>query len=84
MSKHPVRRHRPPPAVMWQCTALPLWVRVGLYAQGHHGTYHRPGHLRALLGTDAPALSRAIARAKREGLVTHDSSARKLWTLVRP
>lgn len=71
-----------PPTVMWRCTALPLWARVALYAHAHHGAYLAPGALAHAL-TAAPAqVSRAIATAKRQGLLTHDSTARALYTLV--
>ena len=85
MSKHRRAQGRPAPTAMWQCQALPLWVRVGLYAQAHHGVDLAPGELRRALDPHVarPALSRAISRAVAEGLVAHDSTARCLWSLVR-
>lgn len=67
---------------MWACTALPLWARVGLYAQQVHGTYLPPGTLATTLGTSPDVLTNAIARAKHEGVLTHDSTARRLYSTV--
>lgn len=82
MSKH--RRPRPAPPAMWACTALPLWARVGLYAQQVHGNYLPPGELATVLFTTPGALSNAIAKAKHEGVLTHDSTARRLHSTVKP
>lgn len=75
--------HRDSTLHAWQCTALPLWVRVSLYAQHRHGVRHCPGELRLVLGiTDPNDLSRAIRRGIRAGLLAHDSTARNLYTLL--
>ena len=89
MSKQPAaaRRARPrrPPATLWACTGLPLWARVGLFAQAHHGVRLGPGELLAQVdpGGSRSVLSHAIARAIAEGLIAHDSTARCLYSLVR-
>ncbi len=68
---------------MWECAGMAVWVRVGLYAQEHHGVYLAPGRLASVMQTSPDALSRAITRAKDEGIITHDSSARTLYSRVR-
>lgn len=75
---------RPAPAHVWECTDLPLWTRVGLYAVEHHGQPLAPGQLRATLDPMAKPsdVSRAITRAVSAGLLAHDSTARCLYTRV--
>lgn len=69
----------------WQITGAALWVRVGLYARAHHGVRLGPGQLRRDLGQTYSVcdISRAIARAKQEGMLTHDSTARAMYSLLK-
>ena len=69
---------------VWQSKALPLWVRVALYAEDHHGRRLAPGELRTTLDPQASPkdVSRAIRRGIEAGLLTYDSSARALYTLA--
>lgn len=75
---------RTPPAHVWECTDLPLWTRVTLFALDHHGEPLGPGQLRTTLDPTATpaAISRAISRGVAAGLLAHDSSARCLYTRV--
>lgn len=68
----------------WECRGAALWVRVWLYARAHHGVALRRGELRGTLDPLAtPAdISRAITRCKTEGVLTHDSTARALYSLT--
>ena len=75
---------RTAPAHVWECTDLPLWVRVTTYAVDHHGEPLSPGQLRATLDPTAhpSAISRAISRGISAGLLAHDSTARCLYSRV--
>ena len=70
----------------WQNTNVPLWTRIGLYAQQHHGCHLAPGELREAMGHhDAETMAHAHARAKQAGLVHPDSHARRpLSTIPHP
>lgn len=59
---------------------LPLWVRVYLFALVNDGRVLGKGELRLSVDPYARAseFSRAITRAKQQGLLTEESSARML------
>lgn len=67
---------------VYECRDLPLWVKVAVYAETHHGHRLKRGELRRLLDPHASAssLSRAIRRGIAAGLLAHDSTARCLYT----
>jgi hypothetical protein len=75
---------RPAPAHVWECTDLPLWTRVTLYALDHHGQPLAPGQLRTELDPTAhpSTISKAISRGVAAGLLAHDSTARCLYSRV--
>lgn len=66
----------------WECTSLPLWVRVWQYADYHHGVTLAPRQLRDALGAhlQAHAISAAITRAVRAGALRPGSTARALYS----
>lgn len=67
-----------------EITALPLWVRVGLYACAHHAQPLGRGELRLALDPTRTSkdVSVAIARALKAGLLAPGSTARCLYSGV--
>lgn len=60
---------------------LPLWIRIGAYAEKNNGRLLTTGEMRMAIdpGFRSSDYSRAIRVAADRGLITHHSSARCLY-----